>query len=160
MRRILWAVAMSAALAAPASAARLYLKDGGEIEAQRVWRADDRVHVLVNRDTLTSFEPGEVNLKKTFPPRRRPARATPHRARAKGAVLPRKTAASRPAAHSVTGGENASAEAAEKKPGRKLPSLPKLPKLPEKSPESLVPSSGSGGTIKQRKKEMSERLAE
>jgi hypothetical protein len=39
-------------------------------------------------------------------------------------------------------------------------SLPRLPKLPERSPASLVPSSGAGGTIKQQKKEMAEKLAE
>jgi hypothetical protein len=35
-----------------------------------------------------------------------------------------------------------------------------MPKLPEKSPDSLVPSSGSGGVIKQQKKDMAEKLAE
>jgi hypothetical protein len=39
-------------------------------------------------------------------------------------------------------------------------SLPALPKLPEKSPESLVPASGGGGTIKQHKKEMAEKVGE
>jgi hypothetical protein len=39
-------------------------------------------------------------------------------------------------------------------------SLPSLPKLPEKTPESLLPSKGTGGVIRQQKKEMAEKLGD
>lgn len=144
MKRILSAVLLSATLATPALAAKLYLKDGGVIQAKRVWRSNGKVHVLATRDTLTTFEPYEVNLKRTFPTRRRVAR--------------KPVAAVRPVETATTPSQpGTSPQPAEKKPGFKLPNVPKLP---EKNPESLVPSSGSGGSIKQHKKEMSERLAE
>lgn len=144
MKRILSVVLLSATLATPALAAKLYLKDGGVIQAKRVWRSNGKVHVLATRDTLTTFEPYEVNLKRTFPTRRRVAR--------------KPVAAVRPVATATTPSQpGTSPQPAEKKPGFKLPNMPKLP---EKNPESLVPSSGSGGSIKQHKKEMSERLAE
>ena len=140
MKRILWAVLMSVTLATPALAARLYLKDGGIIEAKRVWRADGKVYVLATRHTLTSFEPSEVNLKRTFPKRHKVAK------QAVSAVQQQATAAPAPTA--------APQKPAEKKTGMSLPSLL------EKSPESLVPTSGVGGTIRQQKKDMADRLKE
>lgn len=150
MKRTLCAALIATLLATPALGARLYLKDGGVIQAKRVWRSDGKVYVLATRDTMTSFEPYEVNLKRTFPPKpkQRKAKAVPRRV---GAVRPAKTAAS-------SRGEAATPQRPEeKKPSFRLPSLPTLP---EKSPESLVPSSGSGGSIKKHKKEMAEQLGE
>jgi hypothetical protein len=142
MKRILCAVLMSAVLATPAFAAKVYLKDGGVIQAKRVWRADGKVYVLATRHTLTSFEKSEVDLKRTFVKRHRAAKRT-------GAVAPQaQTAAAAP-----------DGAAADRKPTAGI-SLPSLPKLPERSPDSLVPSSGSGGAIKQQKKDMAEKLAE
>jgi hypothetical protein len=143
MKRILCAVVVAATLATPAFAANLYLKDGGYIKAKRVWRADGRVYVLATRDTLTSFEKSEVNMKRTFPKK-------PVVAKTAAAPAPQ-TATAAPA------GTAAPQKPAESKTGVTLPSLPKLP---EKSPESLVPSSGSGGAIKQQKKNMAEKLNE
>jgi hypothetical protein len=143
MKRTVFAVLMTVVLATPAFAARVYLKDGGVIQAQRVWREGGKVHVLATRHTMTSFEPSEVNLKRTFVKR--------HRAVNKVAAVQPQTAAATP------NGVAASQKAGEKKPGI---ALPNLPKLPERSPDSLVPSSGGGGTIKQHKKEMSERTGE
>ena len=141
MRRIVGAVVMAAVLAAtPALAAKVYLKDGGYIKAKRVWRADGRVYVLANRDTLTSFDKSEVNLKRTFPKKRAVAKKVE-------AVAPQ-TATAAP------GGAAAAQKASDAKAGVTLPSLPKLP---EKSPESLVPSGGTGGKIQQRKKDMAEK---
>jgi len=140
MKRILCAVLMSVTLATPALAARLYLKDGGIIEAKRVWRADGKVYVLATRHTLTSFEPSEVNLKRTFPMRHKAAKQPVSSVQQQAAAAPAQAAAPQ--------------KPAGKKPGVSLPSLP------EKSPESLVPSSGSGGTIKKHKKEMDDRLKE
>jgi Tfp pilus assembly protein PilZ len=143
MKRILCAVLMTAVLATPAFAAKLYLKDGGVIQAKRVWRSGDRVYVLATRDTLTSFEKSEVNLKRTFPKRHRMAKRV-------SAIEPQ-TATAAPKGAAVS-------QKPEEKKGSV--SLPALPKLPEKSPDSLAPSSGGGGSISQHKKEMSERIAE
>lgn len=148
MKRILCTALIIALLSTPALAAKLYLKDGGVIQARRVWRSDGKVYVLATRDTMTSFEPNEVNLKKTFPHKQR--KAAHKRART---IRPL-------ASHVVptaSAGENTPDKTVEKKNRLKLPSVPSLP---EKSPESLVPSSGSGGAIKQHKKEMRERLEE
>ncbi len=145
MRRILCAVLMAATLATPAFAAKVYLKEGGVIQAKRVWRADGRVYVLATRHTMTSFEPREVDLKRTFAKRRRTARKL-------GAVRTQvQTATAAPVGAAVQ------QKPTDKKSGISLPSLPKLP---ERLPDSLTPSSGNGGSIKQQKKEMSERLSE
>ncbi len=60
---VLWAVS--------ASAAWVYLKDGSWINARKVWREKGKVVVLVNRDSITAFANSEVNLKKTFPHRKK-----------------------------------------------------------------------------------------
>jgi hypothetical protein len=131
-------------LATPAFAAKVYLKDGGVIQAKRVWRSGGKVHVLATRHTLTSFEPSEVNLKRTFARRQRVVKKV-------AAVQPQsQTTAAAP------GEAAASQKPVEKKPGI---TINPLPKSPEKSPESLVPSSG-GGASKKHKKETSEKSGE
>ena len=145
MKRILCAVLMAVVMATPSFAAKVYLKEGGVIQAKRVWREGGKVYVLATRHTLTSFEKSEVDLKRTFPKKHRVAKKI-------GPVTPQaQTAAAAP------DGAAATQKPAESKARAPLPSLPKLP---ERSPESLVPSSGAGGTIKQQKKEMDEKLAE
>jgi hypothetical protein len=140
MKRILCAALLATTLATPVFAAKLYLKEGGFIQAKRVWRADGKVYVLATRDTLTSFEPREVNLKRTFPKRHGMANKTVGGAHRHATATPIQAAAA--------------PKDADKKP------RPVLPGLPERSPESLVPSSGDGGSIRQHKKEMDERLKE
>lgn len=145
MKRILCATLLTVVLATPAFAAKVYLKEGGVIQAKRVWRADGKVYVWATRDTMTTFEPSEIDLKRTFGTRHRAAR---------------RIAAVRPKAQTAAAAPNGAAahpKTADKKAGITLPSLPKLP---EKSPGSLVPSGGGSGTIRQQKKEMQERLAE
>jgi hypothetical protein len=132
-------------LATPAFAAKLYLKDGGVIQAKKVWREGGRVHVWITRDTMTSFGPSEVDLKRTFVKR--------HRAVKKVAAVQPQTQTTAAAPN----GAAADQKTVEKKAGI---TLPKLPKLPEKTPDSLVPSSGGGGAIKQHKKEMAEKTGE
>lgn len=139
MKLMLCAVLLAVTCATPSFAAKLYLKDGGVIQAKRVWRDAGKVYVLANRDTLTSFEPWEVDLKRTFPQRPR--------------VVKRASATAQQATTAAPKQATAVPKAAEKKPGIALPTLP------EKSPESLVPSSG-GGTIRQHKKEIEERIKE
>jgi hypothetical protein len=133
-------------LATPAFAAKLYLKDGGVIQAKRVWREGGRVHVLATRHTMTSFEPREVNLKRTFVKRHRPVKKI-------SAVQPQaQTAAAAP------NGAAANQKPVEKKSGV---TLPVLPKLPEKSPASLTPASGNGGgAIRKHNKEMAEKIGQ
>lgn len=140
MKRILCAALMAITLATPSFAAKLYLKEGGVIEAKRVWRADGKVYVLATRHTLTSFEPSEVDLKRSFPRRHRsakkPVRASNRITTAAPvqAAVPQKTVHKK---HAFT-----------------------LPELPERSPESLVPSRGDDGILRKQKKEMEERLKE
>lgn len=144
MKRILIAGALACALAAPASAARqVYLKDGGIIQARSVWHSQGRVHVLVNRDTLAEFNPNEIDMKRTFPKRKRPKVKKPAAAVGFQTATP------------------ASADAAvQQKPGdNKLSvSLPSLPSLPQTSPPSL--GGKDEGSIRKHKKEMAEKIGE
>jgi hypothetical protein len=145
VKRIIGAVLLTAVLATPAFAVKVYLKDGGVIQAKRVWREGGKVHVLATRHTLTSFEPSEINMKRTFPKRHKAARkveAAPAPAPAPGKGTPAPAVA-------------VPAKPADKKPAVALPSLPKLP---EKSPESVAP--GGGGTIRQHKKSMAEKAGD
>ena len=45
---------------------QVYLRDGGIVECQKVWQANGKVMVLVNRDTLLDLSRSEVDMKKTF----------------------------------------------------------------------------------------------
>lgn len=67
--RIIIMLCCTILLAAAAQAKTLkkvYLKTGGIIECQKVWRSDGKVMILVNRDTLVDLAKDEVDLKKTF----------------------------------------------------------------------------------------------
>ncbi len=150
MKRITCAVLLMVVLATPAFAAKVYLKDGGVIQAKRVWREGGKVHVLATRHTLTTFEPSEINMKRTFVKRHRMVKKV-------SAVSPQAQTAVPAKGAAPVAGTAAAPKPADKKTGLALPALPKLP---EKKPESLVPSSGGGGAIKQHKKEMSERVGE
>lgn len=146
MKRTLCAALMAVTLATPAFAAKVYLKEGGVIQAKRVWREGGKVHVLATRHTLTSFEPCEIDLKRTFAKKRRPAR---------------KASADAPQAQTKAAAPNGAAAVQKPVDKKAGVSLPGLPKLPERSPESLAPSGGTGGgAIRKHKKEMAEKLAE
>ncbi|MDA8413121.1 MAG: hypothetical protein M0023_04955 [Desulfobacteraceae bacterium] len=140
MKRILCAALMTVILAAPAFAARLYLKDGGFIQAKRVWRSGGRVYVLATRDTMTSFDTSEVNLKRTFPRRHRSTK---------------KIITVNPRAHTKTAAPKGAAEIQRPVDKKADSSL-----SPPKSPDSLEPSSNAGGVIRQQKKELAEKIAE
>ncbi len=146
MKRFLLMMIALCMLTTPAVAASVvYLKDGGKIRAKSVWKSQGRVYVLVNRDSITDFSPAEINMKRTFAHKRHIAK------KQEPAVASQTTTSTAPSA----------VEAGSQKTGSKLNSLiNKLPSMPEKTPESLVPSSGSGGTIKKHKKEMAERANE
>lgn len=146
MKRLCLAFVLVICWVASASAARVYLKDGSRIDAKKVWREKGQVVVLVNRDSITTFTNAEINLKKTFPPRKK--RIKP------AAAAPAGTAA----ANSPGSGGAAPVEAQQPaKEGKKL-SLPSLPtKLPEREPPKL---SGDEGAIRKQKREMEQRLNE
>lgn len=134
------------AVAVPAFASQtVYLRDGGRIKAKSVWRSHGRVYVLATRDTLTDFSAAEIDMKRTFV-RKRPIVK-------KHAPVPGAQEAASPAVQGAASGQKKGAAAPDS-------ILSKMPKIPEKTPESLVPSSGAGGTIKQHKKEMAERAGE
>jgi hypothetical protein len=148
MRSLLLLTVVFCTFATPALAARLvYLKDGGTIKAKSVWRTKGTVHVLVNRDTLTEFSTAEIDMKRTFARKRH--------------VVRKQTAPQTPATAQQTQPSGTSTPTpAKQAEDRKKLSLPRLPDLADKSPENLVPSSGSGGAIKKHKKEMAEKLGE
>jgi hypothetical protein len=132
-------------LATPSLAAKVvYLKDGGAINAKSAWRSQGKVQVLINRDTLATFLPSEVDMKRTFPRRRHAADRHLH------AAIPQKAAA--------TPAETA---APQKASGKGI-SLPCLPSVPKQRPEMSPPSPGGKeeGTIRKQKREMQERLNE
>lgn len=145
MKRILNAILLAVVLATPAFAAKLYLKEGGVIQAKKVWRADGKVYVLATRHTMTSFEPSEVDLKRTFVRRHRVAKRI-------AAVQPQVQATA-----ATPNGAAANQKTVDKKGGIALPSMPKYT---GKSPDNPTPSGGGSGTIRQQKKDMAEKLAE
>ena len=74
-RLLLLALLLNTVLATVTLARSVYLADGGIIQAQRVWQEEGRVYVLLNRDSLITFSPEEINLKKTFAKKRPPVAA-------------------------------------------------------------------------------------
>lgn len=145
MKRILVASLLIATLTTPAIAEKLvYLKEGGVIRAKSAWRSNGRVHVLVNRDTLTEFTPAEIDLKRTFVGKAGKARKARNRA-----AHPRRATAGLPVQPA------AAAVPVKRKAGFSLPSLPSLP---ERSPESLKGT--EEGAIRKHKREMAEKIAE
>ncbi len=147
MKKLLLVVLAICTSATPVLAERtVYLKEGGTISAKSVWRAKGKVHVLVNRDTLTEFSLSEIDLKRTFA---RKHRAIRKQTRASGGQAAKASPA--PAA-TVQKPANA-------KPGLQLPSMPALPKISAKEPGAQAPK-GEEGTIRKHKKEMTERTGE
>jgi hypothetical protein len=142
MKKLFCILALLLVWAVSAQAATVYLKDGSTIKAKRVWREKGSVVVLVNRDSITSFTPGEVNLKKTFPPRKKRIKrivtASPASTTAPAAPVPGAAPVAQPA-----------------KADKKF-SLPSLPKLPERE----IPKGAEEGAIRKQKREMEERLKE
>jgi hypothetical protein len=131
-------------LATPSLAAKVYLKDGSVINAESAWHSQGKVQVLVNRDTLVTFLPAEVDQKRTFPRHNRAVRKHHHAAvHQKGAAAPVVAAVPRKTA------------------GKGI-SLSSLPSLPTKLQEMSHPSQGGKeeGVIRKQKREMQERLNE
>ena len=76
-RLLLLALLLNTVLATVVLARPVYLADGGIIEAQKVWQEEGRVYVLLNRDSLITFSPEEINLKKTFTKKRQQVKPQP-----------------------------------------------------------------------------------
>lgn len=145
MKKLGLALLLVVCWVATASAARIYLNDGSWINARKVWRDQGKVVVLVNRDIITSYSKAEVNLKKTFPPRKKRIKQV-----AVAAPVP---------APPVVAGPSAPAQPVQQpQKGDKQLSEPVLRvKLPEREPPKL---GGEEGAIRKQKKEMQQRLNE
>ncbi len=142
MKQLLISAVLICVCATPSFAAKLvYLKDGGVIKAQKVWRSEGKVHVLVNRDTLADFNNSEVNLKKTFAKKRSAAKSSKKVLVAPAAV--------------TTDTKAAAAQPEKRKTGI---SMPTMPALPEKSPAALAGK--EEGSIRKHKREMAEKAGE
>lgn len=63
---VLMTLALMFVFSQQASAKTVYLKNGDEIDCLKVWKEGGRINVLINRDTLVDFAPGEVDLNKTI----------------------------------------------------------------------------------------------
>lgn len=148
MKSLTFAVIILLAGVLPALSATVYLKDGSSLKARQVWREKGRVVVLVNSQSITSFSPEEVNLKKTFPPAKK--RAKPVKKVVSGNV-------SEPVVKGVEA-EVSKPEPEQKKTGRgfKLPSL----SIPDKLPEREIPKGADEGVLRKQKRELNERLNE
>lgn len=142
MKKLGLALVLVVCWVATASAARVYLKDGSWINAQKVWREKGKVVVLINKESITTFTNAEVNLRKTFPPRKK--RVKPPAAAVSGApAAPIGTPVAQPSTQP-------------QKDGKKLG----LPALSTKLPEREPPKAAEEGTIRKQKREMEQRLNE
>ena len=137
-------VLLVACWATTASAAQVYLNDGSWINAKKVWREKGRVVVLVNRESITSFTNAEVNLRKTFPPRKK-------------RIKPAATVKAAPTAPVPVAAAAPVQPSAQSQPAGKKFSMPSLPtKLPEREP----PKASEEGALRKQKREMQQRLNE
>lgn len=141
MKRLGFALLIMMVWSASAFAAKVYLKDGSVIEARKVWRAKEKVVVLLNKQSIAEFSNSEVNLKKTFVKKKR-------------VVKPATAAATAPAQQGAVAqpGAQPAAQPA-KADGKKI----NLPTLPNKLPEREPPKASEEGTIRKHKKEMAEK---
>jgi len=121
----------------------VYLKDGSIIQATSAWREGSMINVLVNRNTLATFNREEVDIKRTFPQKvKKPLRKRVAKPVHKQAAMPEQAMH---AGAAKTGSET------------KQKTL-SLPSLPEKSPDTF--KSKEEGAIRRHKREMAERAAE
>jgi hypothetical protein len=138
---------MTLSLTAGASAATkpVYLKDGGIIEAEAVWRKGTTVFVKVNRDVLVDLSQDEVDLEKTFAPPKKPVAKKKVAKKPVGAVKPQKTATAekKPAAEAQPAAKQAPTAAAKPTPApapkATKPAAP-APAQPQKAPAAPAPA--------------------
>lgn len=144
MRKIICSMALVLGWTVFAQAATVYLNDGGTISVRNVWREKGKVVVLVNRDSITSFSVSEINMKKTFPLRKKTVKPAAPVTTAQASGKPPQSTAPAPA------------PARSDKGDKKL----SLPNLPEKLSGREIPKGAEEGTVRKQKREMQERLNE
>jgi hypothetical protein len=144
MKRLICAMVVVVGWTVSAQAAVVYLKDGGIIKARKVWREKGTVVVLLNRDSITSFAAGEINLKKTFPPVKKQVKPV-HPSEAPVKSSPADTAQGEPGTPAKTAKEDKKRS---------------LPGLSAKLPEREIPRGAEEGTLRKQKREMAERMNE
>lgn len=124
-RLLLLILLLNTVLATVALARSVYLADGGIIEAQKVWQEEGRIYVLLNRDSLITFSPEEINLKKTFAKKRQSATSP-----GKKSVTAKAPAATTAAALPVTAVKPAPAPSTAKVDSTAKVSTPPVPAAP------------------------------
>jgi hypothetical protein len=129
-----------------APAAVVFLKDGGTIRAQAISRDKGSVVVLVNPESVTSFAASEIDLKKTFPPRKK-------------RIKPVTTAVTVPAPVPGAPSQVNTAAAVAQPPG-KADKKRSLPGVPNKLQEREIPKGSEEGALRKQKREMAERIKE
>lgn len=116
----------------------VYLKDGGVIECQKVWKTNGKVMVLVNRDVLLDFSLDEVDLKKTFG--KKPAKTKKKGVKRQLIRAPQQKAiAQKPPARAIQGGASSA-----QKPAKPVKSL----QAANVAPASHVPPQPVAGALK------------
>ncbi len=144
MKNFIFALLLVLIHAISTEAAVVHLKSGGQVKAIKVWREKGMVVVLLNHESITSFSTNEINLRKTFP----------HRKKAAKPAAPSTTSApARPA-------NDVAAKPVVNPPPDKAGKKISLPKISTKLPEREPPKVGEGGAIRKQKKEMEQRLNE
>ena len=133
---------------------KVYLSDGGIIECQKVWQANGKVMVLVNRDTLVDLSKDEVDLKKTFA--KKPVKHPKKKARKCEAKMPETAKeevvtppSAKPAVAPTT------AQKPEPAPAKGTPPKPKVaanavakPVAPEAKPAAATPPHNAADKVK------------
>jgi hypothetical protein len=145
MKKLFWSLVLVLSWSISAQAAVVYLKDGGQIKSLKVWRDKGTVVALVNRYAIASFATSEINMKKTFPPRKKRVKIVKESSSVPPAVAPASGA-------DVT----VKMSGQPQKSGTRL----SLPRLPGKLPELEIPKGTQEGTLRKQKKEMEKRLNE
>ncbi len=143
MKHFIFALLLVLVYSVSTEAAVVYLNKGGQIKANKVWREKGMVVVLINHESITSFSAKEINLRKTFPHRRK-------------AVKPKVSSTVPTPLKSAGEAVTNNAAPTTEKGGKKI----NLPRLSIRLPEREPPKAGEGGAIRKQKKEMEERLNE
>ena len=123
VRQIILVLFMLLTLAGVSFGKQVYLKDGGIIDSQSVWRQGDKVFVKVNRDIIAEFNSSEIDLRRTFPKSAASKRQSPRKVTADPA-----TEAAKSAAPASAVAKPESQPAVQPKPGAASP--PAAPALP------------------------------
>lgn len=120
----------------------VYLKDGGIIDCQSVWRKGGKVVIKVNRDIVEEFDSSEIDLRRTFPK----SGSSSRQLQSKVTASKTATATAKPAptpATVTTPKSSVPPPVASTTPAPKPAALPAPLPAPEVNPQSSAPA-GSG----------------